>query len=518
MNGNVPMPAPHDEAGSRPDGALQPIRMCIAALGGEGGGVLTGWIVAAARAQGWPVQSTSVPGVAQRTGATTYYIEILPQVWKSAAPPVFALTPTPGFVDVVVATELLEAGRAIQTGLVSPDRTTMIFSLHRAFTIEEKSAMADERIDPERIHKAIATLSARPLPVDFARLAKEAGAVASSVVLGAIAGSGVLSLPRERFEEAMRASGIAVESNLRGFAAAFDAVTAPARAPETPGAGTPSAPNGDRAGHESHGFPAEVEAVLVHAVPRLIDYQGRRYANRYLGLLRRILDAEIVAQDPGRGYPVTREAARYLALMMSYEDIVRVAALKTAPERWRGLHDATVLGPRDTLRVTEFLKPGIEEFASMMPPFLGRRMVAAARRRGRLDAYNVGMGIRTTSFWGFLLMRGLAGLRFWRPFTYRFAQEMPAIESWVEMVERATRIDASFGAEVVESARMRKGYGATHRRGTANFEALMDRVVAPAVAAGRSQSDTVAELRALALSDPEGTAMIDALNRSHPAE
>src|SRR3981081_2183199 len=56
----------------------RPIAMLIAALGGEGGGVLTDWIVSAAAAQGYPVQSTSIPGVAQRTGATTYYIEILP--------------------------------------------------------------------------------------------------------------------------------------------------------------------------------------------------------------------------------------------------------------------------------------------------------------------------------------------------------------------------------------------------------------------------------------------------------
>jgi indolepyruvate ferredoxin oxidoreductase beta subunit len=98
--------------------ATGPIRICIAALGGEGGSVLTGWLVALARAEGWPVQSTSIPGVAQRTGATTYYLEVLPRRLDGAASPVFALTPTPGFVDVVVATELLEAGRAVENGLV----------------------------------------------------------------------------------------------------------------------------------------------------------------------------------------------------------------------------------------------------------------------------------------------------------------------------------------------------------------------------------------------------------------
>ena len=58
--------------------APRPFCILIAALGGEGGGVLTQWIVDAAAHAGFPVQSTSIPGVAQRTGATTYYVEIFP--------------------------------------------------------------------------------------------------------------------------------------------------------------------------------------------------------------------------------------------------------------------------------------------------------------------------------------------------------------------------------------------------------------------------------------------------------
>jgi indolepyruvate ferredoxin oxidoreductase beta subunit len=50
---------------------MTPVKLLIAALGGEGGGVLTDWIVRAATLAGYPVQSTSIPGVAQRTGATT---------------------------------------------------------------------------------------------------------------------------------------------------------------------------------------------------------------------------------------------------------------------------------------------------------------------------------------------------------------------------------------------------------------------------------------------------------------
>jgi indolepyruvate ferredoxin oxidoreductase beta subunit len=50
----------------------RPITVLICALGGEGGGVLAEWLVETATHSGYVAQSTSIPGVAQRTGATTY--------------------------------------------------------------------------------------------------------------------------------------------------------------------------------------------------------------------------------------------------------------------------------------------------------------------------------------------------------------------------------------------------------------------------------------------------------------
>ena len=88
----------------------RPITILIAALGGEGGGVLTDWIVSAAAQLNFPVQSTSIPGVAQRTGATTYYIEIVPVPARELpARPVLALAPGVSDVDIVLASELMEA-------------------------------------------------------------------------------------------------------------------------------------------------------------------------------------------------------------------------------------------------------------------------------------------------------------------------------------------------------------------------------------------------------------------------
>ncbi|MDE9567170.1 hypothetical protein KKI93_25115, partial [Xenorhabdus bovienii] len=54
---------------------IQPIKIAILAMGGEGGGVLADWIVNLGEKNGYFAQTTSVPGVAQRTGATIYYVE-----------------------------------------------------------------------------------------------------------------------------------------------------------------------------------------------------------------------------------------------------------------------------------------------------------------------------------------------------------------------------------------------------------------------------------------------------------
>src|SRR3984893_18456661 len=115
----------------------RPLSIAVLAMGGQGGGVLVDWIVALADSQSWIAQSSSVPGVGQGTGATIYYVEMIPA--RTDAPyPVLSLMPVPGDVDVVVGAELMEAGRAIQRGLVTPDKTTLIACSHRSLPVQEK--------------------------------------------------------------------------------------------------------------------------------------------------------------------------------------------------------------------------------------------------------------------------------------------------------------------------------------------------------------------------------------------
>ena len=192
----------------------RPTKLLIATLGGEGGGVLTSWIVAAAEAEGLIVQSTSIPGVAQRTGATTYYMELMP---NNGGAPVMALYPGVADVDVMVASELVEAGRAMQNGFVTPDRTTLIASTHRSYSMIERTAMGDGRVDASRVERAAQEMAKQAVLFDMAAAAREAGTVINAVMLGAIAGSGALPLSTAAIEAAISGSGKAVDSNLAGF-------------------------------------------------------------------------------------------------------------------------------------------------------------------------------------------------------------------------------------------------------------------------------------------------------------
>ena len=488
----------------------RPLTLLIAALGGEGGGVLTDWIVAAAMAEDLPVQSTSIPGVAQRTGATTYYIEIVPK--PSTDPenrPVMALYPAPAGIDVMVCSEILEAGRAMESGFVSPERTTLIASTHRVYAIAEKMAMADGRYDTDRIVAAAAELAKQPILADFAALARQQGTVINAVLLGAIAGAGVLPIPTARLEEAIRAGGKAVESNLKGFAAGLELTKAKSSEPEASTApGGPSLPK-RLASRIDATYPPELRPLVGHGVARLIDYQGTRYAARYLDRL----DGVFLSDDSAKGFALTSLVARHLALWMAYEDVIRVAELKTRRERFARIRAETGAKPDEPVRITEFLKPGREEIAAILPAPWGRRLRAKGPGKPR------SMRVRTDRLGGFFRMWLLARLRPLRPTTLRFREEQPAIDDWLNAIIAAAGLDYEFGCKVAGLAKALKGYGDTHTRGRRNYTEIMERLVRPALA-GNGPRGTSAEkvARALdaALSDPEGFALERALAADSP--
>jgi indolepyruvate ferredoxin oxidoreductase beta subunit len=466
----------------------EPTTILIGALGGDGGGVLCDWIVAAAHSQGLGVQATQIPGVAQRTGATTYYLEV-----TRGPPAVLALNPAIGEVDVALATELLEAGRMIFNGFVTPDRTTLIASTHRVLAISERTAMGDGSFDLGRLLRAVKERSRSHILFDMDQAAEESGGVINAVLLGALAGSGRLAIPDAAFEAAIREGGKAVDANLAAFAfgrghARGELAQAVREHRKRQAAARGVADLIERA---RASFPAASLDVVEEGIRRLATYQDRRYAALYLGRLAGI--------DPA----IVREVARHLAVRMSYEDVIRVAQAKTSRERLERVRAEVRARPDEPVEITEHFKPGNEEFAAMLPPPLARWLLA---RR----PFHVSLHLRSTTLWGFARLRLLAGLRWWRPRTWRYAEEQEEIERWLAEVRAAQAVSGDLAREIAELARLIKGYGDTHRRGLANYRRIAGEIVAPALA-GRmppaQAADAVANARVAALADPEGDAL-----------
>lgn len=481
----------------------RPTTILIGALGGEGGGLLTNWLVAAAQAGDLPVQSTSIPGVAQRTGATTYYLEIFPTPTAelNGQSPVLSLYPGPGNMDIVVASELLEAGRAIENGFVSPDRTALIASTHRIYAIAEKSAMGDGIHDSDRILQAAREMAQTTMLHDLAQTAQDKGTALNAVLLGMIAGSGKLALPDDAYEAAIEAQGVAVAANLRGFKAGLTLARVGA---EPVAQGSAVLPPEQRIEAE---FPLPVVEFAAYGVTRLEDYQDMRYARLYLERLKPVLAVDSVDMD----WKLTRETARYLALWMSYEDVIRVADLKTRSDRAARVRAEVGAKPDEPVHVTEFLKPGVEEVASLLPPGLGAALSGWAARRGLTARLHLTRRVRTDTVFGFLQLWGLAKLRFWRRRTFRFAQEHFLMEQWLAAVVALAPRDYAFAMELVECANLLKGYGETHARGHGNFSQIFERVVTPALRGGATDTPRLRAAREAALADPEGVALGQAL-------
>ena len=483
---------------------LRPISILIGALGGEGGGLLTSWLVTAAGGGDLPVQSTSIPGVAQRTGATTYYLEVLPTTVPEldGQSPVLSLYPSPGDVDLVVASELLEAGRAIENGYVSPDRTTLIASSHRIYAIAEKSAMGDGIHDSGRVLNAAREMAQSAHLHDLSRVARDNNTALNAVLLGMIAGSGKLPLPDVAYMDAIRARGVAVEANLRGFAAGL----ALARGEIEPPADEAVAAAAPELRIEVD-FPAPVAEVAAQGAARLADYQDMRYARQYLDRVRTVLAVDSEA----KGWDLTREAARYLALWMSYEDVIRVADLKTRADRTERVRAEAGAKAEEPVKVTEFLKPGVEEVASLLTPGLGAALSGWAARRGLTHRLHVARRVRTDTVFGFLQLWLLAKLRFWRRRTYRYKREHALIERWLDALTALAPRDYAFAVELAECANLLKGYGETHARGHGNFTKLFESIVAPALGGGATDAARLRSAREAALADPEGRALAQTL-------
>ena len=496
----------------------RPLSILVCALGGEGGGVLAEWIVTTATRCGYAAQSTSIPGVAQRTGATTYYIEIARRPGH-AHQPMFSLYAVPGALDLLIASEPLEAARQVAAGFVTSQRTRVITSSERTLTTFEKMQLADGRADTDRLLQLLRDYARRLDVLDMGTMARASGTALSSIMFGALSGSGELPLPREACEGTIRSFGRGVIQSLDGFALAHAAVAA-GFSPKRPSAASalidvvPA-----KAGTQCLALPPPVQAMFALGRSRLIDYQDARYADLYRERLLRILAAEQAADGTqAHDFAATRETARYLASWMAFDDVVRVADLKSRASRMARVRSEVKAEAGDVLRVYDHFKPGVPELAGLLPVRFAAALVRWERQRVAKGHEPFGWPIKLPvhAVTGLAMLRVIGRLKGMRRFGSRYAAEQVMIERWLTAVERGLREDWQLGHEIVLCGRLVKGYGATNERGKASLLHVIDHLAATPTLGVDERTTAIRAAREAALADDAGKALDVAL-QSHGA-
>ncbi|WP_377291808.1 indolepyruvate oxidoreductase subunit beta family protein [Rhizobium sp. SG2393] len=495
----------------------RPLSIAILAMGGQGGGVLADWIVALAENQGFVAQTTSVPGVAQRTGATIYYLELIKA--RPGETPVLSLMPTPGDVDIVIAAELMEAGRSVIRGLVTPEKTLLIASTHRSFAVGEKEKPGDGIGNPEVVVSATDFAAKKTIAFDMDTLATRNGSVVSSALFGALAASKALPFSREAFEATIKAGGKGIEASLKAFGAAYDRAGKGEndRLSATPKKRLDALP--DKAGHPvldrllsriRAEFPADAHAMLFAGVKTLTEFQDPAYADDYLTRVKALHEADRAHGGAEKDFAFTVQAAKYVAIAMAYDDVIRVADLKTRGTRFERVKKEVGVKAGQLLYTTEYMHPRMEEVCGTLPKALGQWIEASPRLFAFLNRrIDKGRRVRTNTLFWFAGLYTVSALRRFRRGSLRHHVEMRHMEAWIATARTVLPDNYDLAVEVLGNRRLVKGYSDTHSRGLSKFDRVMSAL--PLLKGREDGAAWMKRLRQAALLDEQGIALDGAL-------
>jgi indolepyruvate ferredoxin oxidoreductase beta subunit len=415
----------------------------------------------------------------------------------------------------MITAEMMEAGRAIIRGFVTPDRTTLITSTHRALAVSEKMVPGDGIASSDEVMAAAEIAARRVIAADFDALAIRNGSVISASLFGALAGAGVLPFPREAFEAAIKAGGKGIEASLNAFAAAFDVAANPTRGAAPAALDNPEpkvqgparlVAEWNRLAARAADFPTPVAELALPGLRKVVEFQDLTYGAEYLDRLAGVMTRD----DASHGWVLSREAAKYIANAMAYDDIIRVADLKTRARRFDRIRSEMRVGETNVLQLTEFFHPRAQEIVGLFPARLGARLEADPKWMARLTRwFDKGRRLRTDSLPAFLTLHILGGLKGWRRRTLRHAQEQAHLARWLETALAETTRNYALAVELVRCRRLIKGYSDTHARGHSKF----DRVLAATarIAHREDAADWCRRLREAALQDEEGKALDGAI-------
>ncbi len=474
----------------------------ISAIGGQGGNLLAEWTFLAAHLAGHRAQSIGMPGLAQRGGATTYYLEV-----ASADDParlakaVFSSFPFPGEVDLLVAQEYLEMGRMLQRGFGAPDRTTVVASTHRDLAVFEKMPMGDGIVDSADLEKLAREFSRQFIGLDVPGVVRARGLnelSGNAVLLGALAASQALPITVEQYAEAIRRVGVAPEANLKAFEAGLAAARDPGpltvvshpEALDPVGSRAARLPTRQQSAYRAlaetlgQDYGPDLAETLLEATYQLADYQDARYAEEYLDQVEKVysLDRQLA---PANGARLTQTYARNLATLMTYEDAVRVADFKTRQARFDRIKAQLGVQPGQPYKVVDFLKPDMEEIYGIFPTWLADPTV---RMLGRWFHDSQGeprywpQTPNAATFPGYMTFVFLTWFKPWRRSSWRYRKESAFWGEYTTDVREFAQVDYALGCLVATTGQMIRGYGHVRRRTFDTTRRYLDNVVRPVMA------------------------------------
>jgi len=474
------------------------LKILIPAVGGQGGGVLTEWLVQAFLNSDFEVQSISLPGLSQRGGSTVYYLEAYKTDSHNGNKPlIFSQYPLPGDVDIILCQEFLELGRILEQGYGS-DKTTIISSTHRIYSTLEKLPISSGIYSDEKLQSIAMEFSSKFIglnALDIAKNNKMDDLSINAILFGALCASNSIPLTQVDLKKSIDQVGIAVKNNLRAFQIGYDYVE------------NNSLINNDEKVFElakfvddkknstnlkfrenfiriveniDNNFPDNLKIYLVEAVHRLIDYQNPKYALNYLDTVNKVVTIE-----KSSDFAISENFTKNLALLMSYEDGIRVAELKIKSLRFSKIKEDMQIKDNQIFDVIDYLKPDAYEIYGLLPNIIVSPLIKIINntqlknlKRDHKDI-TFAQKPKTTSFLGFLRLFLLTKIKFLRPYSHRFANEHKVINKYIESTIEYTKKNYDLGALVAKSGSLIKGYGDVRRRTVDVFCRYIDNIIWP---------------------------------------
>jgi len=481
------------------------ITILIPAVGGQGGGVLTEWLVQAFQLDSYEVQGIGLPGLSQRGGSTTYYLEAHPAPEDNEQRVIFSQYPVPGDVDLILSQEFLELGRVLEEGYGSSGKTSIVASTHRIYSTHEKMPISSGIYSDDNISDLAEAFSREFIGFNALVLAKENGMGelgVNAILLGALAASGFLPLGEASYLKAIESVGIAVASNIKAFRIGWDYVKT-RQYEEAEGKKTqtweqflneqdmrlsgkkPEAMR-EMVQRSLQTYPLHLKEILADALSRLIDYQGVWYAEKFLKALDVVYHIDLEnGGGGGGGFKIVESFAKNYALWMTYEDGIRVADLKIKSDRFKKIRSEMRVRKDQVYKVIDYLKPDAYEIYGLLPFFIVKPIAGILNTRlfkalwKRKKPITFGQKPVTTSFFGFMRLWFLTKLKFTRPISYRYRQEHKLIKKYRRAVEKFSAMNYELGVLVARSGSIVKGYGKVRRRTLRAFERFLDNIITP---------------------------------------